>query len=687
MPKVELTLEANVAALKKQLGDVFDKNEARGIFKEFKAAFKEQEKAAKSLARVNRKAKKEQDKLKNSLEGTKNAAEALGGKAGELAGRFEKVGQAVGKFVEVSAGKGALAAVSKMGIAFGAVAATAAVAVGSVAALAVGLSKIVLNAAEIARENAEYQEFFNTIDEDKIQDLHAFSDGMESLKVISQQLQLTLGSELAPELRTMLDIFGRLAMFLVSPEGPEKQLSLFERTAAGLTLALADVFGGSLREDFAEVSNEISGTNDAIAEDLLLTKNLGKSYDDLTEKIREQREAREKAAAAAAYQRKMDKQAADEAKKAAKAAREAAAAARERERAEDTLNAMIERATADQRDAYQELTLQYEKQIEAIQAAGKAGADFQLQIEALSEAAQRYERDLYALDQAQEDLADPETANKWREYWEEALSSVSEETRQTYEDLRSIGGSLGSSIQELAGTRIDVLQREADATRAAAEASAEAYRAAEVAKVEAALEAGQITEAEAETQIGLIENTQTAEEAAAEARIALMEREAIKAHKINKAVSIAAATIKAAETAIALIPAFSALGPGAPIAAAAVAGLALAAQIAAIEAVEPPSFASGGLVADRVSGDHTPILASPTEGIVSARGMSTLGRDGLNQINAGGSIGTEVIVSLDRQIIAQAVADVLTGDRRVRAEVRAISGARTGQALPYGRGR
>jgi hypothetical protein len=687
MPKVELTLEANVAALKKQLAGVFDKKTATAMIKEYKAAFKEQKKAAEAAAKANKKARKEQDKLKDSLEGTKNAAEALGGKAGELAGRFEKVGQAVGKFVEVSAGKGALAAVGKMGIAFGAVAATAAVAVGSVAALAVGLSKIVLNAAEIARENAEYQEFFNTIDEDKIQDLHAFSDGMDSLKIISQQLQLTLGSELAPELRTMLDIFGRLAMFLVSPEGPEKQLSLFERTAAGLTLALADVFGGNLREDFAEVSNEISGTNDAMADDLLLTKNLGKSYDDLTEKIREQREAREKAAAAAAYQRKMDKQAADEAKKAANAAREAAAAARERERAEDTLSAMIERATADQRDASQELTLQYEKQVEAIQAQGLAGASFELQIKALTEVTERYNRELQNLAETQEELVENEYPTKFGQQWAEAMEQLPEHTAKAISDAKFLQATLTDTILSATDTRMDTLEQEAAAVREAAAAASEAYRESEAAKVEAALEAGQITEAEAAAQLDAIENTQTAQEAAAEDRIAVLEREALKAFKINKAASIAAATIKAAEAAVALLPAFAFLNFGAPLTAAGVAAAALAAQIAAIEAQPPPEFASGGLVADRVSGDHAPILASPTEGIVSARGMSTLGRDGLNQINAGGSIGTEVIVSLDRQIIAQAVADVLTGDRRVRAEVRAISGARTGQALPYGRGR
>ena len=549
------------------------------------------------------------------------------------------------------------------------------------------MGALVARADDLIDQNKELAQFFDPVDPEGLAAIYEFNDALASAEALGRQLQIVLAAEISPTMVKLTDILGRLTFEVLEND---KAFNAMVVTIDAFTMGSATALRSLWKT--TEVTADI--VHDA-------TEGMGEGYEDLRggvealrlEQEREKAEAeaaakaREAAAKAAKAQREADKLAAEAAREAAAAQREAAAAARERERAEDTLSAMIERATADQRDAYQELALQYEKQVEAIQAAGKAGADFQLQIEALSEAAQRYERDLYALDQAQEDLADPETANKWREYWEEALSSVSEETRQTYEDLKSIGGSLGSSIQELAGTRIDVLQREADATRAAAEASAEAYRAAEVAKVEAALEAGQITEAEAETQLGLIKNTQTAEEAAAEARIALMEREAIKAHKINKAVSIAAATIKAAETAIALIPAFSALGPGAPIAAAAVAGLALAAQIAAIEAVEPPSFASGGLVADRVSGDHTPILASPTEGIVSARGMSTLGRDGLNQINAGGSIGTEVIVSLDRQIIAQAVADVLTGDRRVRAEVRAISGARTGQALPYGRGR
>jgi hypothetical protein len=680
MPKVELTLEANVAALKKQLAGVFDKKTATAMIKEYKAAFKEQKKAAEAAAKANKKARKEQDKLTDALEGTKNAAEAVGGKVGEMAGRFEK-GQAVGKF-SAALGPAGPVVLGLAAITLGAAAAAAAV-VGTVGAM----GALVARADDLIDQNKELAEFFDPVDPEGLAAIYEFNDALAAAEATGRQLQIVMAAGIGPSMVKLIDIVGRLTFEIMETEkGWRNFFNAMEIVTGGAFKHL--VVFAKATERLIEVTDEA-------------TEGMGEGYEDLKDgvealRLEQEREkeeaeaaakAREAAAKAAKAQREADKLAAEAAREAAAAQREAAAAARERERAEDTLNAMIERATADQRDAYQELTLQYEKQIEAIQAQGKAGADFELQVKALTEVVSRYERDLDELNKAQEELADPETAQRWRDAWQQAFEGVSDETKQTYQDIKDIGGSLGSSIQDLTATRIDVLQREADATREAAEASAEAYRAAEVAKVEAALEAGQITEAEAESQLGLIENTQTAEEAAAEARIALMEREAIKAFKINKAISIAAATIKAAEAAIALMVPLAGLGPAAPLAAAAIAGLALAAQIAAIEAVEPPSFASGGLVADRVSGDHTPILASPTEGIVSARGMSTLGRDGLNQINAGGSIGTEVIVSLDRQIIAQAVADVLTGDRRVRAEVRAISGARTGQALPYGRGR
>lgn len=681
MPKVELTLEANVAALKKQLAGVFDKKTATAMLKEYKAAFKEQKKAAEAAAKANKKARKEQDKLTDALEGTKNAAEAVGGKVGEMAGRFEKVGQAVGKF-SAALGPAGPVVLGLAAITLGAAAAAAAV-VGTVGAM----GALVARADDLIDQNKELAEFFDPVDPEGLAAIYEFNDALAAAEATGRQLQIVMAAGIGPSMVKLIDIVGRLTFEIMETEqGWQNFFNAMEVATAGAFKHL--VVFAKATERLIEVTDEA-------------TEGMGQGYEDLkdgvealrleqereAEEARKAADARKAAAAAAAKQRKADKDAADNARKAAAAQREAAAAARERERAEDTLNAMIERATADQRDAAAELELQYDKQIAAIQAAGLAGASFQIQVEALTEVTERYNRELQNLAETQEELVENEYPTKFGQQWAEAMEQLPEHTAKAISDAKFLQATLTDTILSATDTRMDALEQEAAAAREAAAAASEAYRESEAAKVEAALEAGQITEAEAAAQLDAIENTQTAQEAAAEDRIALLEREALKAFKINKAVSIAAATIKAAEAAIALLPAFAFLGPGAPLAAAGIAAAALAAQIAAIEAQPPPEFASGGLVADRVSGDHTPILASPTEGIVSARGMSTLGRDGLNQINAGGSIGTEVIVSLDRQIIAQAVADVLTGDRRVRAEVRAISGARTGQALPYGRGR
>ena len=695
MAKVELTLEANVSKLKQQLGDVFDKKEARGIFKEFKAAFKEQERAAKKLASVNRKAAKEQKKLTNALEGTKNAAEAVGGKIGEMAGRFEKVGQAASKLgAALGPAAPVVAGVAALTLGAGA----AAVAVGATVA---ALGHLVARADELIELNKDFQDVFDPVDPEGLAAIYEFNDALAAAEVTGRQLQILLAADVAPTMVKIADILGRVTLELLENE-----------KAWRASLAVVDTFtmGAASALQGAAVATKrlVDVTHEA-------TEGMGQGYErlkDRTVELREEQEAaaeasrkeaaarkaaaeasrneaaaRKAAARAAAAQREAMRAAAEAAREAAAAQREMMAEVEAMAGAELQLSAIIERATADQLTASEALTLAYDKQVEAIQRAGLAGASYELQVEALSEASQRLERDLLSLSEAQEEAADPTHAEAWAEAWAEAMASVSPQMQQAATSVQALGASLSDTLLQFSEHRMSILEDEASAIREAAEVSSASYREAEAAKVDAALAAGRISEDEATAQLGRIEATQTEEERTADARIAIMEREALKAFKINKATSIAAATVKAAETVIALMPAFAFLGPGAPIAAAAVATAALATQIAVIEAQQPPSFAAGGLVADRIDGDHTPILASPTEGIVSARGMSTLGRDGLEAVNAGRGMSTEVIVSLDRQIIAGAVADVLSSDRQVRAQVRAISGAKTGQALPYGRGR
>lgn len=681
MAKVELTLEANVSKLKQQLGDVFDKKEARGIFKEFKAAFKEQERAAKKLASVNRKAAKEQKKLTNALEGTKNAAEAVGGKIGEMAGRFEKVGQAASK-LGAALGPAAPVVAGVAALTLGA--AAAAVAVGATVA---ALGHLVARADELIELNKDFQDVFDPVDPEGLAAIYEFNDALAAAEVTGRQLQILLAADVAPTMVKIADIVGRVTFELLENE---------KAWRAGVAVVDTFTMGAA-----SALQGAASATKMLVDVTHKATEGMGQGYEglkDRTVELREEQEAaaeasrkeaaaREAATRAAAAQREAMRAAAEAAREAAAAQREMMADVEAMAGAELQLSAIIERATADQLTASEALTLAYDKQVEAIQRAGLAGASYELQVEALSEASQRLERDLLSLSEAQEEAADPTHAEAWAEAWSEAVASVSPQMQQAATSVQALGASLSDTLLQFSEHRMSILEDEASAIREAAEVSSASYREAEAAKVDAALAAGRISEDVATAQLERIEATQTEEERTADARIAIMEREALKAFKINKATSIAAATVKAAETVIALMPAFAFLGPGAPIAAAAVATAALATQIAVIEAQEPPSFAAGGLVADRIDGDHTPILASPTEGIVSARGMSTLGRDGLEAVNAGRGMSTEVIVSLDRQIIAGAVADVLSSDRQVRAQVRAISGARTGQALPYGRGR
>ena len=57
-----------------------------------------------------------------------------------------------------------------------------------------------------------------------------------------------------------------------------------------------------------------------------------------------------------------------------------------------------------------------------------------------------------------------------------------------------------------------------------------------------------------------------------------------------------------------------------------------------------------------MSADHVPILATPSEGVVTARGMDALGREGLASINEGsGGAGQSIILQVGPDVVARAV--------------------------------
>jgi hypothetical protein len=172
-------------------------------------------------------------------------------------------------------------------------------------------------------------------------------------------------------------------------------------------------------------------------------------------------------------------------------------------------------------------------------------------------------------------------------------------------------------------------------------------------------------------------------------RAATARKASLKSFKASQAAALAEATISAGVAALTMIPAFSFMGPFAPVGAAAAAATALGLQVATINQQSPPSFAAGGVVGrafgEGSTSDHVTIQADPREGIVSARGMDALGADGLESLNAGGGFGGSLNVTLvlDGQTLAAAVATPSV-KRAIVAELRLNQGA--GRGTSYGRG-
>ena len=116
---------------------------------------------------------------------------------------------------------------------------------------------------------------------------------------------------------------------------------------------------------------------------------------------------------------------------------------------------------------------------------------------------------------------------------------------------------------------------------------------------------------------------------------------------------------------------FAPSGFFAPILAAAVVGPPTALQIAQVASESPPSFAIGGVV----EADHRMIQAAPGEGVVTRRGMSALGPDGLAALNRGrqgGGSGDELVMRYRHRDLSIVLRDHLRLDTPL---ARALDGA------------
>ena len=177
--------------------------------------------------------------------------------------------------------------------------------------------------------------------------------------------------------------------------------------------------------------------------------------------------------------------------------------------------------------------------------------------------------------------------------WEPVLDTIDEvedKTKETAMGLLDMFDKLGSAIMTFNQLAVD--------------ATVEAARAA----MDEARASGQFTEA----QLAELEAQQ-------QARI---DREFRRGQDLQRVLAI----VDAARAAVSLIPSFAFLGPGAPFAAAGVAAAGLAAQLAIINAQQPPSFPTGGVMSTGgAMAGHSLAYIDPGEGIASRRAMSMPG--------------------------------------------------------------
>jgi len=213
----------------------------------------------------------------------------------------------------------------------------------------------------------------------------------------------------------------------------------------------------------------------------------------------------------------------------------------------------------------------------------------------------------------------------------------------------AIGGQLLGGLTQLA----DIQQRQAEQAVSALEEQKDAVRdryRTEVAEAKATVAATTGAERQAaEYELALVEARRAARLQAIEEQQRAEQKAARDAFKRSQSLQRAAAVIEAARAAVSLIPAFALLGPGAPIAAAAVAAAGLDVQLRVINSAEPPKFAFGGQVGGPLhAGGDVPALLERGEAVVSNRGMAQPGaREIVEALNAGLSMPRIQEVYLD----------------------------------------
>lgn len=673
--RVRIAFEADLADMRKELAKLpeISSKEAKAMVKGLEKQYKRAEKAAKKTAKAQKSAS---DKTRAGFESAKQAAEGFGGAVGGSAGQVEKFARSM---FEASAAIGPVGA--------GLVAAGLAIAgIGIAGAASV---KVIVGLIDEAEELAKAMEpfedagVFAPIPPEALASVHDFNDALGGIGKLADRLKLVIGIELAGAFSDSAEAI-LVAGFAVA--GMMEKMEGLGKIARVVfpALAIKDVMVENESATWASVAawagygDELGKARTRAAAAMVTSGKLRTAQED--EKAASESATRAKQAAAEAERER------------ARAIRETIKAIQDQEKARDQLASITESAAADTLTAEEKVNAAYEDRVDAIAAVMMEAGDQAAASEALAAAEARRIRDLEGLDEerAEKQKKLLEGVDKLRQDLdkkakEAALAAVA----QTLTDIDTVIGGASSAVDGFAQLQIDKIQSILDKQTAAIEQEGEKRREKREENIAGLLESGKISEAEAERRLDEIDRLEDADEKKMKKLERMAEKQALKSFRMQKAAQKAQAIIDGARAAVALIPAFSFMLAGAPAGAAAAASIATATQLAVISAQKPPDFPVGGLVADRMPGggaasaDHVNIMAQPQEGIVTGRGMDALGRDGLEAINTGGTMGgSTVVLQMDSATIAQAILSSpdLTG------RIVGALGLTPGRAPVYGRG-
>jgi hypothetical protein len=651
--EIELKFLADLGDLQKQLADMpgIGADAAKKLVKEMTSQYKKAKSASDKLARD---LKDNSEKMGKSLDGAKNAAEGLGGVFGETAGRVEKMLQAT---VRLGAGFG------PVGAAIGAATVSAGLFGGAAIGATVALVDFVKSADELIERQEGFDAVFGALDPGDVEDLHNFADALDGLGVIAERVHVLIGADLARALGETTLVAVKLG--LVFEDVIQKfdlGVPILRAMAAAFGIGEGTILAATVAIDAISAATE--------------------SYDDearaLLGTVREEKVAED----GKSQSRKTGKSATDAAKKAEQEYREEvqrlSTAFREQQAAQDALLAIIKTNSTATMSEVDKVNAKYDEQIDKIAELSFAAKDAEMVRIALHSAEMARMEEIGQLTVRQLDEATQQT-----QAISEQVAAIRQQNAEAFAEMMgqlaqytTLAGDIVSSwstmLEQFHQDELDRIESEANARKN----SFNQWKESEKERINRLLETGKITAEQHAEMIAQYDEQRERRKKGLDDQLNDLSAAAKKEFKGMKQAQRARIIAEGAAAIIAMTAQMASfLGPGAPLAAAAIMGPLIDIQLRQVNKQEPPEFPMGGLVSERMgmepargTPDHVLVGVRPDERILSPGESARMG-------------GTVITLQLDRRTIAEAVADASgTG------YLAPMAGRIAGRSTIYGRG-